>query len=80
MASKHARRPAEMQLTSNTSGYPAEVTVCTDPDGRDHALAVVKASFEIARDGAVRLADEQAPLVLADVHHGDPATTSIQRE
>jgi hypothetical protein len=69
-----------MQINTNTTGMEAGLTVGTDKDGRDHCVAVVKGTFEVGRDGEVKPADKQEPLVFTDVHHGDPATTSIKYE
>lgn len=52
----------------------------TDKDGRDHCVVVVKGTFDVAEDGTAKLAEEQAPLVYADEHYGDPGTTPIKYE
>jgi len=67
-------------ISANTTGLPAELTVWTDADGRDWCVAVVKATYCVAHDGAVSLAPAQAPLVFADEHFGDPGQTSIRYE
>lgn len=69
-----------MQITTNTTGMLAGLTVFTDKDGRDHCVVIVKGTFAIHPDGAVTLAEEQHPLVYADEHYGDPGSTSIQYE
>jgi hypothetical protein len=69
-----------MQINANTTGMPAGLTVATDKDGRQHCVVVVKGTFELGVDGEARLAEEQEPLVYADVHHGDPGTTSVRYE
>lgn len=69
-----------MQVNTNTTGMLAGLTVASDKDGRDHCVVVVKGTFAIADDGSTRLADEQAPLVYADEHHGDPGTTAVRYE
>lgn len=69
-----------MQITANTTGMPAELTVATDKTGRDHCVVVVKGTFAIEANGDTRLAEEQEPLVFADLHHGDPGETSIKYE
>ncbi|HYD10399.1 MAG TPA: DUF2169 domain-containing protein, partial [Acidimicrobiales bacterium] len=48
-----------------------------DRHGVDTVFAVVKATFDLAT-GTPRVADEQVPIAAADVHHGDPATSSIR--
>lgn len=69
-----------MQISENTTGMLAGLTVFTDKDGRDHCVVVVKGTFNVCKDGKVTLADEQLPLVYADKHYGDPGNTSIQYE
>lgn len=69
-----------MQIDTNTSGMPAGLCVTADKDGRDHCIAVVKGTFAIDPDGGSRLAEEQEPLVYADVHFGDPEVTAVRYE
>jgi hypothetical protein len=69
-----------MQITSNTTGMRAGLTVSTDKDGRDQCIVVVKGTFSIGSDGKTTLADEQEQIVYADVHYGDPGSTSIKYE
>jgi len=69
-----------MQLGSNTTGMAAGVCVATDKSGQDKCVVVVKGTFALETGGGARLAEVQAPLVYADVHRGDPGTTSLQSE
>jgi hypothetical protein len=69
-----------MQITSNTTGMRAGLTVATDKDGRDHCVVVVKGTFLVGEAGEPTPAEEQEPLVAADIHYGDPACTSIKYE
>ena len=69
-----------MQITSNTTGMQAGLTVSTDKDGRDHCVVVVKGTFIIGSDGKATAAVEQEPLVYADTHYGDPGSTCIKYE
>jgi hypothetical protein len=69
-----------MQVTSNTTGMQASLAVSTDKDARDHCVVVVKGTFTIGNDGKTTLAQEQEPLVYADVHHGDPGDSSVKYE
>lgn len=69
-----------MQISSNTTGMSTDITVTTDKDGRDYCVVVVKGTFVLEKDGQPTLAEEQEPMVYADVHFGDPAETSIQYE
>jgi len=69
-----------MQITTNTTGMAAELTVATDKFGRDYCVVVVKGTFAVDKDGEAHLAEEQEPFVFADAHHGDPGETSIEYE
>jgi len=69
-----------MQITSNTTGMPAGLTIGTDKEGRDWCVVVVKGTFLVRAGGTAVLAEKQQPLVFADVHYGDPAKTSIRYE
>lgn len=69
-----------MQITSNTTGMPAGLSVVTDNEARDHCVVVVKGTFETRRSGDLGLAGQQRPLILADEHYGDPATTCVRYE
>ena len=69
-----------MQISENTTGMEADLTVAADKTGREHCVVVVKGTFAIGPDGETALAEEQQPMVFADEHHGDPGTTSIKYE
>jgi hypothetical protein len=69
-----------MQIDTNTSGMAAALTLAVDKDGRDHCVVVVKGTFLVGLDGEPMPAEQQEPPCVADVHHGDPATTSIKYE
>ena len=69
-----------MQIGSNTTSMPADLCVATDKEGRTSCVVVIKGTFAVNPDGTTRLAEEQEALVYADVHYGDPATTSVQYE
>lgn len=69
-----------MQISRNTTGMEAGLSVATDKEGRDYCVVVVKGTFTIGDDGQATLAEEQEPLVYADVHYGDPAETSMKYE
>lgn len=49
-----------------------------DPDGGDTLVVIVKGTFSIADAGTVQLAAEQAPFVMADQYHGEPAASSLR--
>jgi hypothetical protein len=69
-----------MQINTNTTGMETGLTVATDKDGRDYCVVVIKGTFMVGPDGECRPAEKQEPLVVADVHYGDPGTTSIKYE
>jgi hypothetical protein len=56
----------------NTTPFVVGCTLGTDKSGLDHLLAITKATFNLSCDGATELADEQRPLVAADVPSGEP--------
>ncbi|QRK11031.1 DUF2169 domain-containing protein [Archangium violaceum] len=61
-------------------GMAAGVCVATDKSGQDRCVVVVKGTFALEGRGDARLAEVQEPLVSADVHRGDPGTTSLHFE
>ncbi len=69
-----------MWALKNGTPYAAERNWTRDKDGGHVWIVVVKATFDIRAGGALALADEQIPPVLAPVHHGDPAKTSLKYE
>lgn len=64
----------------NVTPFAAAILPAQDRDGRDLAVAAVKATFLFTARGEVSRAPPDAqPLVLAaDAHFGDPATTSVR--
>lgn len=70
----------EVFISENTTGFPSELTVFTDPEGRDWCVAVVKATFTVGDKGAVTVAQEQAELVFADEHYGEAGESSTRYE
>jgi hypothetical protein len=64
----------------NLTPFAAALAPCQDPDGGDLGVAVVKATFRFGARGEVAPAppDAQLPVQLADLHFGDPATTSLR--
>jgi hypothetical protein len=69
-----------MFVSKNTSPFLAEAFVSTDKRGQKSSVAVVRATFDVGVDGSATASDVQTPLVFADTHYGDPATTSVQCE
>lgn len=69
-----------MQITGNTTPYPADLFVFTDKGGQKHCVVIVKATFDVMGSGDCVASDEQAAIVYTDEHHGDPSSTAISRE
>ena len=63
-----------INATRMTAGY----TLGLDPDGRERVVVVVKGTFVLppGDDGEPLLADEQAPLVMADEFEGEPGLSA----
>lgn len=61
----------------NRTGLVAHALPVTDRDGADTALAIVKGTWRIGQDGTLTVADEQVPLCLEPVYHGDPGASSL---
>jgi len=69
-----------MQIINSTP-MPADVTVHTEIDGREALVIVVKGTFRISADvKALRLHEDQQPLVMADVFYGEPGTSAPKYE
>ena len=64
-----------LQLRNRTP-FSAGMTVLPDPAGMETVFVAVKASF--AMTPSIRVAEQQAPLTLADEFWGDPDTTSLR--
>src|SRR5437868_3447176 len=61
----------------NQSRFTASLVPTMDPDGGEAVLMIVKATYTLAPDGKVVLADRQLPLVTADEHHGEAGVSSL---
>jgi hypothetical protein len=59
----------------NDSGLLASLFVSPDPDGVETVYTVVKGTFLL--NDRLALAPQQVPITMADVHAGDPATSSV---
>ncbi|NMO17398.1 DUF2169 domain-containing protein [Pyxidicoccus fallax] len=69
-----------MQISFNSTGMQAGISIASGKDARDYCVVVVKGTFETSPRGEMTLAQEQQPLIATDEHYGDPATTSIRHE
>lgn len=57
----------------NATGMAAGYTVALDKEGYEHVVVVVKGTFTLPKQGETpKLADEQVPLVDADLFTGEP--------
>ena len=57
----------------NSTRMPAAFTMGLEPNGRELLVVAVKGTFRIPKEGEpVRLAEDQVPLVMADVFTGEP--------
>ena len=65
----------------NATRMVAGYNMGLDPSGRVLLVVVIKGTFVLPRNGeAVRLADEQMPLALADTYTGEPGFSAPQFE
>jgi hypothetical protein len=64
----------------NRTPFSVAKFVLPDRDGQEIVLVVVAATFEAGPGGNLQLADAQQPVRPADVHRGDPATSSVRYE
>ncbi len=69
-----------MQITSNSTGMAAGLTLVADEDARDCCVVVIKGTFAASPDGSLALADEQQPLIATDEHYGDPERSAVRLE
>jgi hypothetical protein len=67
-----------MWALKNRTPYAAERNWTRDKAGVHHWVVAVKATFGIAPDGKLTLADEQIPPVLAPVYFGEPGLSSLR--
>jgi len=66
----------------NSTRMVAGYTVGIDANGREHLIVVIKGTFRIPGEpgGAVKLHEEQMPLVMSDEFHGAPGVSSPKYE
>ncbi|MCX4240172.1 DUF2169 family type VI secretion system accessory protein [Paraliomyxa miuraensis] len=69
-----------MFVVDNRTSYAAERASFTDGRGAVLWVVVVKGTYDVAADGSTSLAAEQIAPVVAPVHHGDPARSSLLYE
>jgi len=66
-----------MWSITNDTPFAAERCWVRDREGAEVWLVAVKATFLIATDGSLRLAEAQAPVCVAPVHRGKPGASSL---
>jgi len=66
----------------NSTRMVAGYTMGMEPSGRELLVVVIKGTFRIPdeQDGALRLHDEQLPLVMSDVFFGEPGLSAPKYE
>jgi len=64
----------------NETRFPTQCLFVQDRQGRDQLLVVHKATWVLAGEGALRPAEEPAPIVFADEFHGEPGTSTPRWE
>lgn len=69
-----------MTALLNYTPFAAADFALLDPRGRQYVVIVVKASFIAAPGQPLRLAEPQMPVLAADRHYGDPASSSVRYE
>ncbi len=66
-----------MWQVENTTPFGAAGNWTRDRDGAEVWIVAVRAAFTILPNGSTTIAEEQIPPIMAPVHRGDPATTSL---
>src|SRR5882757_3376971 len=66
-----------MWLLDNKTPYAAERNWTRDARGMYVWLVAVRATFDVAPNGKLTLADEQVPPALEPKYRGDPNTTGL---
>jgi hypothetical protein len=62
----------------NKTAYAVERNWVRDKHGEHHWVVAIKASFDIEPKGLLKLADEQAPPVLAPEYFGEPGKSALR--
>lgn len=69
-----------MFISANRTPYLAEGFTSIDKTCVKSFVVVVRATYDVDADGNCGVSDRQSPFVYADLHYGDPATTSVRVE
>jgi hypothetical protein len=62
----------------NATPFAVDVSAYVDAEARQYHVLVLSASFEARPDEQLRVADQQPPVVDADVHFGAPGESSVK--
>lgn len=71
---------ALMAHIDNRTPFAAEKFVLPDTQGQEVMLVVLKCSFEAGASGAFEIAQDQSPVISADVYAGEPGVSSVRFE
>lgn len=66
--------------TENRTRFAVETFPGLNPEGNPVFFVVVKGTFLVGRDGAVKLADEQIPVAFGDVVEGETARVLLEAD
>jgi hypothetical protein len=69
-----------MWALDNRTPYAADRNWIRDKEGVHHWLVAIRATFDLGPGGKLKLADEQAPPLLAPEFRGEPAKTSLRMD
>lgn len=64
----------------NHTPFPALAFQMQDWDEKEYHVVVMRATMEIADDGALRFSEEQAPLAVTDEYFGELNKSSVRQE
>lgn len=67
-----------MLALRNTTGFPAALVPWLDSEGRDSAIVVMKATFQVDPAKGVVAGQGQVPLLFADEFYREAATSSVK--
>jgi hypothetical protein len=66
---------------ANETPFEVALVPGADKEGRDHAVVILKGTFDLEGDGDdLPLAEEQAPVLFADEFYGEPGESSVKYE
>lgn len=69
-----------MWAVTNRTRFAVGRAFARDPGGAEFWLVAVRATFTVASDGRVAVADEQEPVALVPAYEGEPGRSSLRHE